>query len=281
MANYYFAVQNMGHRPDATERVTRRGFWFPSRRLGYNISTFTRFFHHTPNSTECVTGVPQGSVPWKSFSLYHLRGKLVHVNLNATRQKIGTGRDDNRSPTPKSGSSDEDDDDVIRYYDWEELSFDTVPESPRCHLASYAGHRREHPRLRVRRPAQEWVQHFLPDRYHPEQVLQADQGGGMIGELPLLIAIAAMSQPPAQWETLLPETVAGTRIQLSQSQRANIERGSACKCNNRQCCRKSVHSLQAGREGKGVVVTIFTIPTGTRPADLERLERGHWGPILA
>ncbi|EME81881.1 uncharacterized protein MYCFIDRAFT_203839 [Pseudocercospora fijiensis CIRAD86] len=83
---------------------------------------------------------------------------------------------------------------------------------------------------------------------------------GLVGELPLLIALAALSQPWQEWSDLIPLTIVSSGPQGPGWQvQTQMPRG------------------QQWTDPRGVVVRVFKDPA----EDLQSYERGRHGRILA
>lgn len=175
----------------------------------------------------------------ETISVYHARDVLWTVDYYASLQDVGDG-----SPGPsgetqdcsddsyEEADDDDDDDDQRPYDDWEELTFDRAGQPG--HVMSIAGRRLLETRLITQRAGQDWVQHFIPDRYQSRTAASTQTEGGLAGDLTLLIGLVAMPMGPAQWATYVPPTMAAQGIaagqwQVSPAQVDNMPRGSNCK----------------------------------------------------
>lgn len=175
--------------------------------------------------------------PYKTYSMYHARGVVWTVDYDATSSKVGDGKhendeeDDDEDEDSESSSSTSEED---SWDTWAELSFgpaNTGGYQSLSRVGRHAGQRR----LLAQRRGQRWVHHLIPDRYHANIVSARDsRSGGLVGELPLLIGLAAMSLPIQRWVDLLPQTIvnhpnAMGSWRITQAQIDEYERGSQCK----------------------------------------------------
>lgn len=237
----------MAPNPCIRPRTTSEGHWRPPKALGSNCKRrqlapngaavpITLVFRHDGalpmNQTRAVAQLPSGVQPFKTISIYHHSGVMWAVPYDATQHQVGDGHDHppGQAPEDESDPSDEDETQEDRE-NWAELSFAEI--GP--HYLSYAGLRMDNTRLLRQRPGQLWVQHFLPDRYHSRERWTKDtKYGGLVGELPLLIGLVALSQPENRWQGLLPQTVLNVGHntpgwQVSQIQQLHFPRGHECE----------------------------------------------------
>ena len=143
---------------------------------------------------------------FKTFSFYFSDGNIWIYPCDATRYQVGDGLGSRRiagSPTPNeetdvsSSDYETDNDNDRRMEDWRPLSF-KCPIPGDNSFCSYATIRAQEETLRLQRPDQASLSQLLPDRYHAApEARRAPQGyGGLVGELPILVALIAYSVRP-------------------------------------------------------------------------------------
>lgn len=186
------------------QRTTANGRWLPPKALGHNIKwqqpgVSTPVFYHDGHATG-PKNLPCNAREYKVYSIYHDQAVFWTVDYDATRKPVADGQDfdaangGDRHPNDESDSESSSDDEELD--DWRPLSFN--PLEGNTQLISYAGRRLQSRTLLVQRPDQTWVNQLLPHTYQasPERRTRNTRYGGMVGELPLLIGLAAMSLPP-------------------------------------------------------------------------------------
>lgn len=247
----------------------------------------TLTFHHDGETTTLlnapqVTALRTRARPYKTYSLYHARGVFWIVNYDATQSKVGDGQHDEDE---EEGSSSEDEDDD-QYDDWSEPSFG--PANVEGHpFLSYAGSHVGERRLLAQRRGQDWVNHLLPDRYQSRFTATDARSGGLVGELPLLIGLAAMSLPIAGWPNVLTQTIvnppqSSRSWRISQAQMSQFDRGTQCEhCVSVHSGSEMIVNECVGSDKRGVVVKVFRDVHGSTEEHLREYEHGVYGPILA
>ena len=121
--------------------------------------------------------------------------KLWIYRSDALRHQVGDGSvNPEISPDESSSDDDEEEDDNECTEDWVPLKFAWPPED-RLARASYATTRCPHDRMRLQRPDQLVLGELLPDQYlaTPAARMPSRPFGGLIGELPILVALIAYS----------------------------------------------------------------------------------------
>lgn len=171
--------------------------------------------------------LPPAAVHYKTFTIYHNHGSFRVVPYDASRVQVGDGsQDDDRSQSDDEASSvsSESEDETQVNVDWAQMGF----RAPEPSLDDYSscvtfGADIERERLRCHRADQHWMYELLPDRYHSQQLIQQANYGGMMGDLPILIALIAFSVPPRQVAAALGQCLRG------QWQQHGQPRGVGCK----------------------------------------------------
>ncbi|KAK4501718.1 hypothetical protein PRZ48_007527 [Zasmidium cellare] len=275
-ATYFFQIHGLQPLPDKDTRRDSRDRWLPPKKEGSNrllqfegqpIPVKLMFYHDGASTTllgdQQVAALRTRAVPYKTYSLYHARGVFWIVDYDVTRHKVGDGKHD-EDDADESSSGDEDNG---AYDDWSELTFGpaNIEEHP---FLSYAGHHQNTRRLLAQRRGQDWVQHLIPDRYQSHFTATDGKSGGLVGELPLLIGLAAMSLPVQGWPGVLPQTIVNPpqsrrSWRISQVQKDHVDRGTQWI------------------DKRGVLVKVFRDVQGSSEDELEQYEHGVYGPILA
>lgn len=235
--------------PRNDNRIDAKDRWLPPKRQGSNVPLILQgqqtavnliFYHDettgrtTPMNQAAVANYRERFAHYKTYSMYHARGVLMAVDCDATLRMVGDGKHEADDDDNESLSESDDDG---PYDDWTELTFGSANVGGQPSL-SYVGCRGRERRMAAQRRGQDWVHHLVPDRYQSRISATDNRPGGLVGELPLLIGLVAMSLPTTMWPTLLPRTIAN-QWQISQEQLNNIERGSQCKsCSS---CRRERH----------------------------------------
>lgn len=220
-------------------RLDSKGRWLPPKKLGSNIPTIhagqtmpvdLNFFHtgtttNLLNERQAIAMHSQAHL-YKTCSIYSARGVFWTVDYDATHKRVGDGKHHEGEPD-MSGESDEEDND---YDDWTELSFGRIEGHQSL---SYAGRHLPERRLLAQRRDQAWAQHLIPDRYQSHITSRDRRHGGLVGDLPILVGLAAMSLPVSRWHEILPQTITNPNNsshswRISQAQLDDIDRGSQC-----------------------------------------------------
>lgn len=226
-------------------RRDNRGRWLPPKQPGSNRPFFPpgqarpeglTYYHNGATSTllnEWQENVSDGRrTPFKTFSLYTANGVIWAVNYDATKHWIGDGKHENVDLDESSDMDARDDDrsnDEDKYDDWSELSFTAAIVDRYSSVSTRVGLHLPQRRLLTQRRDQVWVQHLIPDRYRSRLERRDPDSGGLAGDLPLLIALVAMSLPISRWTDLLPQTMTNKPgWEVTQGQIDEVEYGSQC-----------------------------------------------------
>ena len=266
MVRFWFQVLSM----KANERAAQRhknGEWLPPRPLGSNVlvNDHSRTFwyqYHNGETASAQAPSADATTHVKTYSFYVNNDRFWMYPCNATDYRVGDGEieaplsDDSDLEATGNGSSDDDSlEDNNLLEDWRPLTF-TWDFHGANTATSCATFRAEKEFLQVMRRNQAWALQVLPDRYHTESELAANDSGkgGLVGKIPIIIALIAFSVATH----LVPDA-------LKHCLRRNYvlhhePRGLGCKL-NLMIDRMSLTSTGTSR--RGLVVRVF------RPKDAE------------
>ena len=226
---FIFRVKEIQPHPRIGSQYFSNGLWLPPRLLGGNVvarGTQIHTFCFTGEAVFAIASLPTESLHYKTSSVYYHSEHFWVVPYDATIYQVHDGDEENIS------DSDQDDyDDDIDYEnpvsDWAELSFNAVDGDDT--YTSYVTCRGKYHRLLVQRTDQRWAQKLFPDRFHsheelfPPRYVGRDYGG-LVGELPLLLALIAFSVRPSEVPDTLAQCMNGHRWDCTQP-----TRGRGCK----------------------------------------------------
>ncbi|KAI7103849.1 hypothetical protein KC365_g8406 [Hortaea werneckii] len=217
---FFFTVGVMVPDPNRTPRVSSGatgGRWMPPKAMGGNIKGPILNFKYDGRRTAVVPALPSNLREYKCYSVYHDHAFLWTVDYDATAERVGDGRDTtatngngngnghDSSDEDDSSSESSDDDEEEERPDWSTMSF-----SLGSSYTSYAGQRQQQQRLHCRRHDQLWATQLFTDIYTAQQENRNPQYGGLNGELPLLIALLALTMPPQCLPQYLPQCIGNT-----------------------------------------------------------------------
>ncbi|KAJ9639970.1 hypothetical protein H2199_006203 [Coniosporium tulheliwenetii] len=190
--------------------------------------------------------LPTGTWDHRVLSIYHTLGRFYAIAYDATKHQVGDG-DDGDGPAYDS----DDNDDSPFYADWSVLGFRYGGQArDGCHLSS-ATVPAEQFALYAHQSEQRWPTMLFSDIYHARD---RSHRGGLIAELPVVLALVAFSTQPAWVESTL----------------MNLFKNGIW----------GAHYDQHGRhDRRGMVVTVWCAPESNRAA-LERYESGRSGCIF-
>ena len=206
MPSFFFQVNKMRPHPQVPPRHTAGGIWVPPKLLGANIAvegdTTSKFFFFNGTNTQYpVVNMPGGLAYYRTFSVYYDDSSdgFWLVDYNALQQQVGDGSQDVLSAS--QDESDEDEDEENWRMDWKQLSFVKGGGDYDHDYTSYVTCAGNSPRLFLQKDSQVWAKRMFPERYHapPEYTIAANHPnqhpswGGLIGDLPLIIALIAFS----------------------------------------------------------------------------------------
>ncbi|KAF9691188.1 hypothetical protein EKO04_010820 [Ascochyta lentis] len=230
MTSFLFRIDEVREDPEANPNVDNNGHWIPSYEPGDNIvvneGVSGIWWYCNGNQIYRVDydNLPQGRIHYKTYSVFFSGGsgfKILHGNaLN-----------------PRPGVAYHPLGFVHHAGDGYSSSLTNVLQGTtlRCHRAD-----------------QIWVSKLLPNTYHGPLATTPDQGG-LKGELPIFLALLALSMPVASLQTYLPHMFRNGMWQM--------------------------HNLPHGWVDKrGVLVSVYSLPTrggGTNAQAIANLEEGH------
>lgn len=244
------------------EQSVANGQWLPPRRRLANVLlpgyTTGKWYEYNDWRVREVDGPNLArKVHYRTYSFYHNEGAIWIYPSDATRHRVGECGDlENRRIRGRhvgledDDSSSDDDDSFDRHTEnWVPLRFSAVAGDST--LTSKATTRGLGQRILFQRPDQTSLHELLPNQYlAPRQDWRAAPGyGGLVGELPILIALVAYSVPPHGVSTKLAECI-------RQGYRPHgRRRGEGCKCKP-SLLQRNVDHL-AGTERRGLVVRVY------------------------
>ncbi|KAK4565845.1 hypothetical protein LTR86_003694 [Recurvomyces mirabilis] len=214
---FYFTLTPIQPSHRAPRRVTSRGRWLPPQRQGYNLQAeqTTLFFFNgsTTEPRQNLTGDIHIYRIYRQFSVYHDHAYFWCVEKDAIAQQIGNGLDNSAHRGEQYQDEEEDSsaeeeeggrsDSADAPDDWSKLSFDHIDRG-----RSYAGVDKEYQDLAVIQEDSHWPDQLLPDTYGADERTDTPRRGGLVGDLPLLIALMAFSLPPNDVTAYLPPCIA-------------------------------------------------------------------------
>jgi hypothetical protein len=202
--SYYFTIEALATHPNALPRFAVDGRWLPSKRADINSKGPARLFYYNGSSTAMITALPKDVLNFGCYSMYYDHGRFHTVAFDASVYDVGNGADYNatagggRSSNDEgaednddNGEDNEDSQDEQNSEDWLPLTFAA---SLTGHM-SYAGRHLPSQRLLYMRHDQIWPNQLLPDGYLVANRSHQSQYGGLVGDLPLLLALMAFSMP--------------------------------------------------------------------------------------
>ncbi|RMY72385.1 hypothetical protein D0862_14468 [Hortaea werneckii] len=267
---FFFTVGVMYPNPNRTPRVSSGatgGRWMPPKAMGGNIGGTILSFKYDGRRAAIVPALPSNLREYKCYSVYHDHAFLWTVDYDATAEKVGDGKDttaangsgdgndsSDESDTSSESSDDEEEEEEEERPDWSTMSF-----SLGASYTSYAGQRQQQQRLHYRRQDQLWATQLFTDIYTAQQEHQNPQYGGLNGELPLLIALLALTMPPQYL----------------------LQRLAPCMGNTWNVYPPNVFHRGCGWiDRRGLVVRVVHDPATTSTAELRALEIGNFGCIF-
>ena len=201
---FFFQINKMQQHPQVPPRHAPGGYWVPPKAYGANVpilgDTTAQFFFFDGTTTRHLHGMPQGVELYHQFSVYYadnLTGFWV-IDYDALHQEVGDGSQDDLLQAP--GEDDPDEDDQWKM-DWAQLGFLSGDGEYETDYTSYVTCAGDEHRLLLQRETQQWAWQMFPERYHAPVThfitrRHADQRhdwGGLIGDLPLILALIAFS----------------------------------------------------------------------------------------
>lgn len=184
---FIFHIDEIYQHENALEVLDREGKWIPHTEPGYNVRkppgyngsgvTGQLWYFNGHSIQPLKTGTPPGAVHYSTFSAYFCGGHGFHIlKGDATN--------------PPEGAT------------WHPLKFEHDPTNYSSSLTN-AGPERA---MRVHNPLLTWHQVLLPNIYHGS-AYPYDKYGGLTGELPIFLALIALSMGADRLESQLPKLV--------------------------------------------------------------------------
>ena len=286
---FFFTVGVMIPDPNRTPRVSSGatgGRWMPPKAMGGNIRGTVLNFKYDGRKTTLVSALPSNLREYKCYSVYHDHAYLWTVDYNAIAERVGDGRDttaangngngdDSSDGDGSSSESSDDEEEEEERPDWSTMSF-----SLGNSYTSYAGQRQQQQRLHCRRRDQLWATQLFTDVYTAQQENQSPQYGGLNGDLPLLIALLALTMPPQYLPQYLPQCIGNTWNVYPPN---TFLRGCGCRLESCELCLHPWDPFDmnsAGIDRRGLVVRVLYDPATTSTVELRALEIGNFGCIF-
>ncbi|KAK4970498.1 hypothetical protein LTR28_014125, partial [Elasticomyces elasticus] len=205
--SFYFQVDSIEPSPWYPPRHDRQGEWLPPRPRGSNMlvrsGTTGLLFYGYGYGTgpQRVQRVPSGQIDqhsnhYKTFSVYMNQSAFWIFPGDATTSEVGTGQQQDSAEEYDEDTAE--DGDELEGEDWSRMNFYYPTRNLEPRDAAYATFAGEDSRMRFQHREQlAWINRLLPDRYHAEHTHISTTGtrafGGLIGELPMIIALIAFS----------------------------------------------------------------------------------------
>ena len=242
------------------------GTWLPPRPQGSNLALGqSTWYKYEEGITSPLPQEPDRHwrVLYQTYSFYMSASKLFVYPADATKNQVGDGSgnprvrslpEDNSSRDNSWRDDSSDDTDVhldsLTSEDWRELSFQTYLRGNAS--ISHAVFRGPYPRLAVDWLDQGQIRELLPPRYHADGSSKPSQGGGgMTGELAILVALVVYSAPSDAADTALRHCF--RRNFMSHQQPI----GQGCKCVQQTRCRCALTIKILGVNTRGLRVSIW------------------------
>lgn len=193
-----------GRLPGIDHRRGAGGHWLPPRALGTNRLSPSlgcgRWYRYTHGHEPVPVPLPSGTHHYRTASLYYTRATIYLVPYDATQNQVGDGTPGPEQDEDTTSSDDTESESGRNYQDWRELGFHWQSNPPLLNSVSRATY--DGPRQSMclhHQGQQQWIRQLLPDRYRPTQPASPathPPTGGLIGDLPILIGLIALSVHP-------------------------------------------------------------------------------------
>ncbi|KAF3054177.1 hypothetical protein E8E11_011992 [Didymella keratinophila] len=227
---FVFQITEVREHQNVQTSTDTSGYWLPSDTPGYNVVVSEGASHvwWICNGT-AIWSVPEAQLPpkehYSTYSMFFSGGfgfRVLHGNAT--------------DPEPDK--------------DWKPLGFE---HDKRDGYSSFLTNVMDKPTLKSHRTNQRWVPMLLPNTYHGPASTKPGRGA-LKGELPIFLALMALSMPKEQVRACLPAMFSNGAWQL--------------------------HNMSNGWEHKrGVIVTVYSVPGWAQGSaqDIENYEEGHTG----
>ncbi|KAI9712330.1 MAG: hypothetical protein M1820_001543 [Bogoriella megaspora] len=220
---FFFEVTEVQIHPQVPPRSDSSGRWLPPKAQGYNIQKpgSQRIFLCFNRLNAVVSqSIPPDAVHFKTFTVYYDYQTFWMVPYDALTYQVNDGIED----LSGSDSDSSDEDDETNFVDWQLLTFDSAPNDHT--FTSYVTCAGPLQQLVLQRTDQSWARRLFPERYHSPNMYTAEQQqyGGLVGELPLLLALIAFSAHPENLVAAFQQCMTGPRWGTH-----NFSRGRGCE----------------------------------------------------
>lgn len=221
--HFLFSVAEIQQSHEWNDRIAD-GEWQPPRPLGSSIRrpsrTADKYYRYRNGRVWEANTPTSGWKTFRTYSFYHSGGKIYVYPADATRHTVADGRGNSRRtrattriPAANSSSDDSDVDDT-HTWDWRSLNFAYLDENDGS-ATSYACYRGRPnlngvKMLRDDQQLRRTIGELLPNEYirqttraQPTHSAGGIPRGGIVGQLPILIALLAYSVPEADVDATL------------------------------------------------------------------------------
>ncbi|KAF2269368.1 hypothetical protein CC78DRAFT_278167 [Lojkania enalia] len=229
---FIFRIDEIEESPDSISHVNLLGNWVPSVEQNANIRVSggvsgKLWYCDRQRIYEVSSLPPTGCIPYKTFSAYYSGG----IGIWCLRGDATT---------------------AIEWDNWHPLRFDHDSSD----YSSFLTNAGTENTLFYQRPDQVWPRILLPDIYHTTRAMGYGTYGGLKGELPIFLALQALSTSKDEFLRVLPYLFVDGEWRTHNHPHPRTNQ-------------------------RGVVVYVWTVPTsyagGSTSRDLEKYEQGLYG----
>jgi hypothetical protein len=247
---FVFQITEVREHENVPPGVDPNGHWLPSHIPGYNViaregATGVWFVCNG----DAIWTAAEGDLPrmelYKTFSVFFCGGFGFRVlEGNAT--------------SPAAGNT------------WRPLGFEYDRDDRH---SSFLTNVLQEPTLKYRREDQGWVNMLLPNTYHGSWTTRNPNKGALKGELPIFLALLALSMPLQYLQTCIPQMMVKSKWTWH-----NLSSGCTFYVLPTQT-RRDMLTVATGADKRGVIVTVYSVPgwTGGSAADIQAYEDGRTG----
>lgn len=219
---FFFRTIEIQPHSASQPQLGRNCLWLPPKIRGASVvapGSRVQDFFFDGQRAQPVPDFPVGVQHYKTASVYYHESNFWVVPYDVLNTQVADGREGASSDSEQEDyddDEDENDDDDPFHWDWGPLFFNAGHSQ-----ASYVTYFGSYQRLIMQREDQHWVQHLFPDMFHSEHTLPT--GGGLIGDLPLIIALIAFTVRPSEIQAALAQCMKGDSWKCT-----SLPRGRGC-----------------------------------------------------